>query len=167
MPDSNVCCFMLRKDIKLFNMKIKHRRFAALILLIFSLLNITSCRNENYELACFPDQYINVQLNLNLPAYYELNQKQWMYINEQSAGTRGLILVKSANSYLAFDRNAPHLCPDATTTLEVVDNIKIICPKDGAEWILSTGQPLKISNIPPKKYYTYYNASTGILTITN
>lgn len=158
---------MFSKDIKLFNMKMNTKRFSTLILLIFSLLNLTSCRNENYELACFPDQYINVQINLNLPSYNELNQKQWLYINEQNAGTRGLILVKSSNSYLAFDRNAPHLCPDAETTLEVRENIKIFCPKDGAEWILSTGQPLKISNVPPKQYFTSYNPATGILTITN
>lgn len=169
MPDSIVCVVMSRKDIKLFNMKVKAGPRTFLIILIFSLLNLVSCRSEETQLACFPDQYINVQLNLNLPSYYELQQKNWMYINEQNAGTKGLILVKSAqsNTYLAFDRNAPHICPAENTTLEVQNDIKIVCPQDGAEWILATGQPLKISPVAPKKYYTNYNPSTGILTISN
>ena len=133
------------------------------ILLIFSLLSlIISCESRAETVSCFPSQIINVQLNLNLPAYaIDLNTKGWIYINEQQSGTRGLILVKTGTGFKVYDRNAPHLCPDTNTTLEVQDNIKIVCPKDGAEWILQDGTPIKGSGLPPKSYDYSYNAATG------
>ena len=137
------------------------------ILLIFSLLSLViSCESRAETVSCFPSQIINVQLNLNLPAYaIDLNTKGWIYINEQQSGTRGLILVKTGTGFKVYDRNAPHLCPDANTTLEVQNNIKIVCPKDGAEWILQDGTPIKGSGLPPKSYDYSYNAATGELLI--
>ena len=137
------------------------------ILLVFSLLSLViSCESRAETVSCFPSQIINVQLNLNLPAYAnDLNTKGWIYINEQQSGTRGLILVKTGTGFKVYDRNAPHLCPDTNTTLEVQDNIKIVCPKDGAEWILQDGTPIKGSGLPPKSYDYSYNAATGIISI--
>ena len=138
---------------------------AFFILLVFSLLSLViSCESRAETVSCFPSQIINVQLNLNLPAYaIDLNTKGWIYINEQQSGTRGLILVKTGTGFKVYDRNAPHLCPDANTTLEVQNNIKIVCPKDGAEWILQDGTPIKGSGLPPKLYEYSYNAATGII----
>ena len=140
---------------------------AFFILLVFSLLSLViSCESRAETVSCFPSQIINVQLNLNLPAYaIDLNTKGWIYINEQQSGTRGLILVKTGTGFKIYDRNAPHLCPDTNTTLEVKDNIKIVCPKDGAEWILQDGTPIKGSGLPPKSYEYSYNAATGDLLI--
>ncbi len=140
---------------------------AFFILLVFSLLSLViSCESRAETVSCFPSQIINVQLNLNLPAYaIDLNTKGWIYINEQQSGTRGLILVKTGTGFKIYDRNAPHLCPDANTTLEVKDNIKIVCPKDSAEWILQDGTPIKGSGLPPKSYDYSYNAATGDLLI--
>ena len=137
------------------------------ILLIFSLLSLViSCESRAETVSCFPSQIINVQLNLNLPAYAnDLNTKGWIYINEQQSGTRGLILVKTGTGFKVYDRNAPHLCPDANTTLIVQNDIKIVCPKDGAEWILQDGTPIKGSGLPPKSYDYSYNAATGIISI--
>ena len=140
---------------------------AFFILLVFSLLSLViSCESRAETVSCFPSQIINVQLNLNLPAYAnDLNTKGWIYINEQQSGTRGLILVKTGTGFKVYDRNAPHLCPDANTTLIVQDRIKIVCPKDGAEWILQDGTPIKGSGLPPKSYDYSYNAATGELLI--
>ena len=137
------------------------------ILLIFSLLSLViSCESRAETVSCFPSQIINVQLNLTFPAYaIDLNTKGWIYINEQQSGTRGLILVKTGTGFKVYDRNAPHLCPDANTTLEVQNDIKIVCPKDGAEWILQDGTPIKGSGLPPKFYDYSYNAATGELLI--
>ena len=140
---------------------------AFFILLVFSLLSLViSCESRAETVSCFPSQIINVQLYTNLPAYAnDLNTKGWIYINEQQSGTRGLILVKTGTGFKVYDRNAPHLCPDANTTLEVQNNIKIVCPKDGAEWILQDGTPIKGSGLPPKSYDYSYNAATGDLLI--
>ena len=140
---------------------------AFFILLVFSLLSLViSCESRAETVSCFPSQIINVQLNLNLPAYaIDLNTKGWIYINGQQSGTRGLILVKTGTGFKVYDRNAPHLGPDANTTLIVQDRIKIVCPKDGAEWILQDGTPIKGSGLPPQSYDYSYNAATGIISI--
>ena len=142
-----------------------HKAFFAIIL-IFSLLNITSCNNREETVSCFPSTPINVVLNLNLPTYFTLqNVGGWIYVNEQQAGTRGLIVVRSSNGFKIYDRNAPHICPDGNTTLNVENNIKIVCPKDGAEWIMITGEPTKIAQVQPKTYPYSYDQNTKILSI--
>ena len=139
-----------------------------LFFLIFSTLNHSSCSRTQETVSCFPEVNIQVMLNLNLPAYYPLqNVGGWIYVNEQSAGTRGQIVVRTSTGFKIYDRNAPHICPDSSTTLEVKDNIKILCPKDGAEWILLTGQPTNISSVPPKTYHYNYDSSSNILNIFN
>lgn len=136
------------------------------LLLIFSALNISSCANREEVVSCFPKVPINVILNINLPAYYELqNVNGWIYVNQQESGTRGLIVVRTTNGFNIYDRNAPHICPDNNTTLSVEANIKIVCPKDNAEWILLTGEPTKVSQVAPKMYRYNFDASSGNLTI--
>ncbi|MEJ5105350.1 hypothetical protein [Chryseobacterium sp. MYb328] len=140
------------------------------ILLIFSNLSIKSCGSREDTVSCFPNNPINVTLNLNLPAYNALtNDGGWIYINEQQSGTRGLIAVRTGSLFKIYDRNAPHLCPDNNTTLEVTkDNLAILCPKDGTKWMLRTGQPLDgaKTGLSPKIYNSYnYDPATKTLNI--
>ncbi|TLX24499.1 hypothetical protein FE904_16740 [Chryseobacterium indologenes] len=139
------------------------------ILLISSSLYINSCGSREDTVSCFPNNPINVTLNLSLPAYNNLNYDNgWVYVNEQQSGTRGLIIVRVGNAFKVYDRNAPHICPDNNTTLEVKNNIAIICPKDNSTWILRTGQPESGSktSLPPKTYNTYdFDPTTKVLHI--
>lgn len=143
--------------------------FTTSLLLIFSTLIINSCGNREETVSCFPNSPINVVINLNLPAYYQLQSVGgWIYVNEQEAGPRGLIIVRSrTNEFKIYDRNAPHICPDHNTTLMVEGNIKIVCPKDGAEWILITGEPTNISQVSPKTYRYNFDTNSGNLSIFN
>ena len=150
------------------------RKISTKLLLIFLIISsynlINSCANREETTPCFPNSNINVSINTNLPSYQNLwVVGGWLYLNEQMAGTRGLIIVRTGNNtFKIYDRNAPHICPDQNSTLQVKDNIKIICPKDDAEWILLTGEPTKVSPKPPKTYHNYYfDANSGILTIRN
>ena len=149
-------------------MPLKFSSFARAIALIFSLLIINSCNEREETVRCFPDVPVRVSLNLNLPAYYTLqNTGGWAYINEQQSGTRGLIVVRNTTGFKVYDRNAPHICPGDQTTLQVQNDIKIVCPKDGAEWILITGEPIKNVQIAPKTYPYSYDPASGILHIFN
>lgn len=142
--------------------------YIVLILLIVSALTFNSCRTSEETSACFPNSTISVVLNLNLPAYQNLqNPSGWIYVNEQGSGTRGLIVVRNASGFKVYDRNAPHLCPETSTTLNVVDNIKIACAKDGSEWILLTGEPVKVAQVPPKTYLSHFNPGNNVLTVYN
>lgn len=113
-------------------MKAKILKTLIPILLIFSILKIlNSCGNREETTSCFPNQLISVQINISLPAYYQLqNVGGWVYISEQQSGTRGLIIYRaSATSFKIYDRNAPHICPDTNTTLEVEGGTLVICKK--------------------------------------
>lgn len=145
----------IKKGLKLF-----YGLFVVMSLAIFQ-----TCGSREDTVSCFPEQRISVQTNLNFANYRtDIATKGYTYINEHGAGTRGIILVKLGNRFFAFDRNAPHICPDTNTTLEVVGTTKIICPKDGAEWLID-GTPSKISNLPPKKYNVNYNPLTEDIQI--
>ena len=134
--------------------------------IVYSVFSSTACSSREDTVSCFPNQIINVQLYTSLPTYRNLNTMGgWIYINEQQSGTRGLIVVNTGTGFKVYDRNAPHLCPDSNTTLEVQNNMKIVCPKDGAEWILTDGTPIKGTGLPPKSYGYSYNAATGELLI--
>ncbi|WP_370898561.1 hypothetical protein [Chryseobacterium gossypii] len=148
-------------------MKKTFSTLSIITLLIFNNLIINSCGSSEDTVSCFPDTPINVSLNLNFPAYYSLNQVGgWVYIDQQQSGTRGLIVVRASDTtFKVYDRNAPHICPDTNTTLEVQDNIRVVCPKDNAQWILLTGQPTAVANVPPKTYLYNFNPSTKDLNI--
>lgn len=152
-------------------MKIKKNLSLFISLLTFSLLTFnSSCSERNETVSCFPNATVSVQLNLSLPSYYALqNEGGWVYVNEEGSGTRGLIVYRRSlngqNAFMIYDRNAPHICPDTGTTLEVENGTAIHCPKDNAKWILSTGQPTAVSKIAPKMYG--YSFNSNILSIYN
>lgn len=137
-------------------------------LLIFSNLAIKSCGSTEDTVSCFPNSPINVILTLNsMPLYNsELQNQQWTYVDMDGAGTRGLIVAKTNNGYKAYDRNAPHICPDSDTTLKV-EFPYIVCPKDNAKWILLTGQPTAVASVQPKTYFCDFNQATNTITIYN
>lgn len=147
-------------------MKSNFRRVLFLLFITTFFGHTTSCSDRNETVNCFPATPVNVVLNLSLPAYFNLqNVGGWVYVNEQQAGTRGLIIVRTTTGFKVYDRNAPHLCPDEATTLNVENNIKINCPKDGAEWILLTGEPLNIATVPPKTYPYNYDSGSNLLSV--
>ena len=151
-------------------MKARITKTLIAILLIISVLNtMYSCGNREETSSCFPNQMISVQLNLNLPAYSSLlNIGGWMYISEQQSGTRGLIITRiSSNEFKIYDRNAPHICPDSQTTLEVENGNIVFCRKDNAKWFLINGGPAAVSPYPLKQYFYNYNPTTNIINIYN
>lgn len=152
-------------------MKRTSRFITAFIFLIFSQLIFNNCSDRPDTVSCFPRVQINVLVNISLPIYQKLQYDGgWVYVNEVGSGTRGLIIVRASAGFKVYDRNAPHLCPDSNTTLEVKNETKIYCPKDGAEWILITGQPLKVdgaekTSVPPKTYPHSFDPATGVISI--
>lgn len=150
-------------------MKILQNVFYIFIIFLFLNLNQNCVGNEDGVISCFPNSTIDVIIDLSLPQFQNL-QNVGGYVTTTSAlaGTRGLIVVRSGMSaFVAYDRNAPHICPGENTTLEVVDDISIFCPADGAKWILLTGQPIEVAGIAPRRYFCAFNPSSGILRITN
>ena len=126
------------------------------------------CNSDDGAVSCVPNPIVNVTINTSLPLYSNLNNPGgWVYVSTVTAGSKGIIVVNvGGNRYKAYDRNAPHICPGAETTLYVKNDISIVCDADNSEWILLTGQPTKVANRAPRTYQVYVNAN-GTLTITN
>lgn len=136
-------------------------------LTFFFSITCISCNDEDTTVSCIPNVSVSAQYNLNLPAYSDLNMPNG-YVElspDGTNGSRGMIIVNTGNGFNAYDRNAPHLCPSSDTTLEVYEDIKIVCPQDGAEWLLRSGQPLNdaTQGRTPRKFLTQLNGS--VLTI--
>lgn len=130
-----------------------------------------SCSDDDGQINCNPEYNVYASINLSLPLYSELqNPNGWAYIQGEGTGTRGIIVVNTGQGFRAYDRNAPHICPNTNSTIEVRDGIRMYCPHDGAEWILLTGQPIENSegfapNRTPRIYQTSFQG--GILEIFN
>ena len=142
-----------------------------IFILFFCFVFIFSCRNDDQVVNCFPTSAINATFNLSFPQFQNLSNVGG-YVQTSGAvgeGTRGLIIVRTkSNEFKAYDRNAPHICPDENTTLEVKDDFIIICPKDGANWNLLTGEPLNgKSNIAPRVYQVSFQSSTNSILVYN
>ncbi len=138
------------------------------IITIISIFSLMSCGSDDSKnLGCIPNSTINVSINLNLVAYQSLQSAGgWIYYSGPLAGSRGLIIVNNGNGvFKAYDRNAPHICPTNNSTLEVQSDIIIVCPEDGAQWILTSGEPIEIANQAPIRYFTSLNGS--ILSVYN
>lgn len=138
-----------------------------LVLFMAFILIFQSCNSDDGTVNCVPTTTVNVVINTNLPLYSALNNPGgWIYFSGATAGTRGIIVVRTASGYKAYDRNAPHICPAEKTTLYVKDDIKMVCDADGSEWMLLTGQPTKVANRAPRTYQVYVN-SNGTISIVN
>lgn len=124
------------------------------------------CNDDDGQLNCNPQYTVFAVVNIGLPLYSNIETRGWTYVDGEGTGTKGIILVKTTNgTYKAYDRNAPHICPTTNSRLEVIDDIKIHCPEDGAEWILLTGQPIAVADRTPRTYAAVRNGN--IVTIYN
>ncbi len=140
------------------------RGFWVLILMV-SFGFAVSCNDDDGQKDCNPEYLISASINVILPLYSELETRGWTYVGGEGTGTRGIIVVKTTSGYKAYDRNAPHICPTPNSTLEVVDDIRLFCEEDGAEWILLTGQPIHTADRAPRVYQAVRNGD--IITIFN
>lgn len=114
------------------------------VFLLLLLIGFVSCNEDDGQKSCNPEYVISASININLPLYSELETKGWTYVGGEGTGTNGIIVVKLTNgSYKAYDRNAPHMCPTPNSQLQVIEDTKMYCPEDGAEWILLTGSPIE------------------------
>lgn len=147
-------------------MNIFKMKLSPFFLLMLMIPIANACSDDDGQKSCNPEYNISASINVNLPLYSELLTRKWTYVDGAGTGSKGIVVIETSNGlYKAYDRNAPHLCPGSETRLEVVDDFKLYCPQDGAEWILQTGQPIKIADRSPR---TYNAVRTGdIINIFN
>jgi nitrite reductase/ring-hydroxylating ferredoxin subunit len=113
--------------------------------------------NNNPYLPIYP---VNVQINMNLPAYSLLKSVvNAIYLPNE--GVKGIFVFNTGSGYLAFDAACPNQALSSCSTmnfkkLDPVDPLKIdkttvVCACDGAEYSLFSGQS-KGKQYPLKQY---------------
>lgn len=83
----------------------------------FSIIFLFSCDKKGVNPV--PEVPVNVFVNLNLPAYQNLNNPGgWAYVN---GGSRGIIVYRNFNTFVALDRHTTYQ-PDSTCAIAEVDD---------------------------------------------
>ncbi|QAR31411.1 hypothetical protein EQP59_08690 [Ornithobacterium rhinotracheale] len=128
----------------MYKFKILNKNLLKQIIVSFIMICVLSCSSDQGRSNCMPRSYVNARYSLNTPQLIPLQSPMgYVVLNPDGTnGGRGLIIVNTGARFLAYDRNAPQICPMAKSTLEVVDDIKVVCPENGAEWMLNTGMPI-------------------------
>src|SRR5690606_31182204 len=107
-------------------MKAFFLRISVILIIILNFSLSVSCSEDDGQMNCNPEYNIAATINLSLPLYSDLvNPNGWAYVQGEGTGTRGIIVVNTGNGFKAYDRNAPHICPNMESTLEVLDGIKL------------------------------------------
>jgi nitrite reductase/ring-hydroxylating ferredoxin subunit len=119
-----------------------------------------SVNNNNPNIPNYP---VNLQINLNLPAYSNL-QFPSNRIVDYSQGARGIVVFNTGSGYVAYDLACPNiaftLCTEPMSV--PVGNINATCGCDNTVYSLFTGQSPG-QPYPMKQYRVDINGSTLVI----
>ena len=138
--------------------------FSALLLLIFIAFSCNSEGDEENNL--LPVVPVDETIFLNNPEYINLQVVGgWAY---SQGGISGIIIYHySSNSYVAFERSAPHLSPQVCSKMTVENGIVMYCSCDDSEFNLLNGAPLTEGVNYQARQYRVVILSGNTLRITN
>ena len=121
-----------------------------------------SVSNKNPYL---PSYSFSLNINLALPQYSNLQfPSNAVYINNGSAGVRGIIVFNTGSGYVAFDAACPNQALSSCSTM-TLSGISAICPCDDAIYSLFTGQAA--GKEYPMKQYRVEQLNSSSLKVYN
>lgn len=86
-----------------------------------------------------PNYGFSLNINMALPQFSSLQfPSNAVYINNSSAGVRGIFVFNNGGSYVAFDAACPNQALSSCSTM-TLSGINVICPCDDASYSLFTG----------------------------
>lgn len=126
-------------------------------------------------LACESDggnnQYCDIVkteiINLSNPQFINIQVPGgWAYAN---GSVKGLVIYNFGNSFKAFSRECPQDTHEASCNplLSVVNNIKLVCPCNDAEFSILDGSPQTAGITESVCEFRVIEVSSSILNITN
>lgn len=110
-------------------------------LLLFILLPLFfGCSDSNFNNTnpYIPNYTFTVDINMNLPAYSNL-QYHSNAIYYSSVGSKGIYIFNTGSGYNAFDAACPNQVISSCSTM-TLKGINVLCSCDGNEYSLFTGQ---------------------------
>ncbi len=131
------------------------------LLFISSFLLIFNCENNGTTQFC--DIISNQTINLANPEFINLQVPAgWAYAN---GGTKGIVIYRLGNSFRAFSRECPH--QTCANKMVVVNDIKLLCPCDDAEFSILDGSPQTAGVSKSVCEFKVEQVSSSILNVTN
>lgn len=135
------------------------------LFLAFTIAFLAACSNDNRKVDYIPYVSVNEQINLTNIQYSALRQDRgFVYLN---SGLRGIIVIrKSSNSYLAFERNCPYQPADSCARVKI-DASTLFLQDDccGSQFDFDGNVIAGPANLPLKQYATVLNGN--LLYISN
>jgi nitrite reductase/ring-hydroxylating ferredoxin subunit len=127
-----------------------------LLLIAFPMLFGCSTNSTNNNNPYLPNYPVNVDINMNLPAYSNLKfVSNAVYISNQ--GVRGILVFNSGSGYNAFDAACPNQALSSCSTM-TINGIYAVCACDNAEYNLFSGQSTG-KQYPLKQYRVEVNGN--------
>ena len=126
-----------------------------------------SCNDNSNEFnTILPERPVNQTVFLNNPEFINLQVVGgWAYT---SGGISGIIIYHSGiNTYLAYERSAPHLTPQACSQMVVKNSLTMECACDDSVFNILNGAPMTDGVSYPAKQYRVLNTGPNTLQITN
>jgi hypothetical protein len=125
-----------------------------ILVLLFLTLFALGCdsgtiNNNNPNIPNYP---VNIEINLDLPIYYDLNSVTGHY-TAPFEGARGVVVFNTGNDvYVAFDLACPNQPFASCSSAMQVTGIEAKCVCDNKSYLLFTGQSGG-QPYPMKQYY--------------
>lgn len=132
---------------------------------LFLIITCLGCSDSGIVNNCFPNNFVDETLNLDLPQFINLRVPGgWGYAE---GGIRGLVIFKLGNSFKAFDRRCPETDQSLCTAMVVENDIILKCTCDDYEYNYLDGSPLTSGATCFAKEYNVQVISSTIIRITS
>ncbi len=133
-------------------------------MLLFSTFACDENSNDFNDL--LPERPVNQTIFLNNPQYIDLQiVGGWAY---SQGGISGIIIYHSGiNTYIAYERSAPHLSPQACSQMVVRNSLTMECACDDSVFNILNGAPMTDGVNYAARQYRVLNTGPNTLQITN
>lgn len=131
------------------------------------ILSCFSCNDDGNEYRdLLPDRPVNETIFLNNPEFIDLQVVGgWAY---SRGGISGIIIYHyGIDTYLAFERSAPHLSPQLCSTMTVKNGLTMECSCDDSSFNILNGAPLTDGVNYTARQYRVLITGPNTLQITN
>lgn len=126
-----------------------------------------SCNDNGDEFRdLLPEVPVNKTIFLNNPEFIDLQVVGgWAY---STGGISGIIIYHSGiNTYLAYERSAPHLSPRACSQMVVKNSLTMECSCDNSVFNILNGGPMTDGVNYSARQYRVLTTGPNTLQITN
>ncbi len=129
------------------------------IAFILILIIVFSCDSDNNVNSFLPNHPVNIQINMDLPIYNDLLYSGGLVeVDENIGGIRGIVIYRTGNRFLAFDRACPHISLQTCAVMNV-ESIYMVCECDDKRFQLIDGAAEDADTPPARAYIVTQNGN--------